>query len=33
MNKEERYRITWQDCLFGVTGSTIFVLALHFFTT
>lgn len=32
MNKGESYRITWQDLLFGVTGSTIFVLALHFFT-
>ena len=24
--------LTWQDFLFGLTGSTIFIVALHFIT-
>ncbi|MBE1555674.1 hypothetical protein H4683_002794 [Filibacter limicola] len=32
MNENESYGLTWQDILFGLTGSTIFVIGLHFFT-
>ncbi|GEN81766.1 hypothetical protein SLU01_00780 [Sporosarcina luteola] len=33
MNHDEKHRFTMTDFLFGLTGSTIFVLALHFFTS
>lgn len=32
MQKNDKNRLTLQDLLFGVAGSTIFVLALHFLT-
>jgi hypothetical protein len=32
VNKEEKSVFTWQDFLFGLTGSTIFVVALYFIT-
>ena len=32
MNKEEFSAFTWQDFLFGLTGSTIFIVALYFIT-
>lgn len=32
MDQDDRYRFTVQDFLFGLTGSTVFVIALHFFT-
>ncbi len=28
----EKYGVTWHDFLFGLIGSTIFILSLHFFT-
>jgi hypothetical protein len=32
MNKEEKSSLTWTDFLFGLTGSTIFIVALYFIT-
>jgi len=32
MKEDEKYGLTWQDLLFGLTGSTIFVVALYFIT-
>lgn len=32
MKEDENYGLTWQDFLFGLTGSTIFVVALYFIT-
>lgn len=32
MNKEGISAFTWQDILFGLTGSTIFIVALYFIT-
>ncbi len=33
MNKEEISALTWPDFLFGLTGSTIFIVALYFITS
>lgn len=32
MDQDDKHRFTVQDFLFGLTGSTVFVIALHFFT-
>ena len=32
MKQGENYGLTWQDFLFGLTGSTIFIVALHLLT-
>jgi len=32
MNKEGISTFTWQDFLFGLTGSTIFIVVLYFIT-
>ena len=33
MKDDETYALTWSDFLFGLTGSTVFILFLHFFTS
>ncbi|MBB4823218.1 hypothetical protein HNO89_000436 [Sporosarcina luteola] len=33
MKQEESYRFTWGDAAFGLAGSSLFILALHFLTT
>lgn len=32
MNQDDKHQFTMHDFLFGLTGSTVFVIALHFFT-
>lgn len=31
MKNADSYGLTWQDVLFGLTGSTVFVIALQYF--
>lgn len=32
MKEDKKYGLTWQDFLFGLTGSTLFVVMLYFIT-
>lgn len=32
MKNEESYKLTWQDFLFGLAGSTLFIVILQLFT-
>lgn len=32
MKNEESYKLTWQDFLFGLVGSTIFIITLQVLT-